>query len=94
MAISREEVEKTAFIARLELSEAEKQMFTEQLNAVLDYAAMLERLDTEQVEPTVYALSLQNVLREDSLGEEFEREKLLQIAPDGDNGFFKVPKII
>ena len=94
MAISPEEIKHVAFLARLELTETETELFTEQLNSVLDHATILERVDTDNVQPTVYTFSPQNVLREDRLGERFEREKALQNAPDGDDGFFRVPKIV
>lgn len=94
MAISRQDVEYVASLARLELTEAEIELYTEQLGSILDYATMLERLDTDQVQPTAHAVPLHNVLREDLVGRGLERERALQNAPDCDEGFFKVPKIV
>ena len=93
MAISREDVEYVAALARLELSEPEIQEYTEQLNSILDYATMLERLDTEGVVPTAHAVPLHNVLRADQVGVSIRQEKALKNAPDADEGFFRVPKI-
>ena len=93
MTISREDVEYVAALARLELTEQETQEYTEQLNSILGYAAMLERLDTDGVLPTAHAVPLHNVLREDQVGPSITQEKALQNAPDADEGFFRVPKI-
>ncbi|MDR3542465.1 MAG: Asp-tRNA(Asn)/Glu-tRNA(Gln) amidotransferase subunit GatC [Desulfosporosinus sp.] len=93
MTISREDVEYVATLARLELTEQETQEYTEQLNSILGYAAMLERLDTDGVLPTAHAVPLHNVLREDQVGPSIRQEKALQNAPDADEGFFRVPKI-
>lgn len=93
MTISREDVEYVAALARLELTEQEIQEYTEQLNSILDYAAMLERLDTDGVVPTAHAVPLHNVMREDQVGPSIKHEKALRNAPDGETGFFRVPRI-
>lgn len=93
MIISREDVEYVAGLARLELTEQEIQEYTVQLNSILDYAAMLERLDTENVVPTAHAVPLHNILREDQVGVSINHEKALKNAPDAEEGFFRVPKI-
>ena len=94
MKISREEVEHVAKLARLELVEAEITTYTEQLNSILDYAAMLEGINTVDINPTTYAVPLHNVLREDEVKPSMEREKVLANAPEAEDGFFKVPKIV
>jgi aspartyl-tRNA(Asn)/glutamyl-tRNA(Gln) amidotransferase subunit C len=93
MAISREDVIYVAGLARLELTEQEIQEYTVQLNSILDYAAMLERLDTKDVAPTAHAVPLHNVLREDEVKASIKHEKTLRNAPDADEGFFRVPRI-
>ncbi|HUS89646.1 MAG TPA: Asp-tRNA(Asn)/Glu-tRNA(Gln) amidotransferase subunit GatC [Desulfosporosinus sp.] len=93
MTILREDVEYVAALARLELTEKETQEYTEQLNSILDYAAMLERLETDDVVPTAHAVPLHNVMREDQVGPSINHEKALRNAPDGEEGFFRVPKI-
>lgn len=92
--ISREAVEHVALLARLELSEQEVETYTEQLNTILEYAAVLEKLDTSEVQPTAHAVPLHNVLREDVVRESMPQEKVLQNAPDAEDGFFRVPKIV
>lgn len=91
--ISRGDVEYVAALARLELTEQEIQEYTEQLNSILDYAVMLERLDTKDVVPTAHAVPLHNVMREDQVTPSIKQEKALNNAPDADEGFFRVPKI-
>lgn len=91
--ISRGDVEYVAALARLELTEQEIQEYTEQLNSILDYAVMLERLDTEDVVPTAHAVPLHNVMREDQVTPSIKQKKALNNAPDADEGFFRVPKI-
>ncbi|KGP75776.1 glutamyl-tRNA amidotransferase [Desulfosporosinus sp. Tol-M] len=93
MTILREDVEYVAALARLELTEPEIQEYTEQLNSILDYAAMLERLVTDDVLPTAHAVPLHNVMREDQVGPSLKHEKALRNAPDGEEGFFRVPRI-
>lgn len=94
MKISREQVEHVAKLARLELVEEEILTYTQQLNSILDYAAMLEGINTEDIVPTAHAVPLYNVLREDEVKPSMDREKVLANAPDSDEGFFKVPRIV
>ena len=92
--ISREAVEHVALLARLELSDQEIETYTEQLNSILEYAAVLEKLDTSEIQPTAHAVPLHNVLREDEVRESMPQAKVLQNAPDAEDGFFRVPKIV
>jgi aspartyl-tRNA(Asn)/glutamyl-tRNA(Gln) amidotransferase subunit C len=94
MKISKEEVEHVALLARLKFSESEKERFTTQMNSILDYMDKLKELDTSQVEPTFHAVAERNVFREDTVLSSFPQELSLNNAPDGDRGFFRVPKII
>ncbi|BDG61249.1 Asp-tRNA(Asn)/Glu-tRNA(Gln) amidotransferase subunit GatC [Caldinitratiruptor microaerophilus] len=93
MAISREEVEHVARLARLGLSEEEKDRFTVQLGRILEHVAALQRLDTEGVPPTFHVLPLQNVLRADEVLPSLPREEALARAPETGEGTFRVPKI-
>ena len=92
--ISRAEVEKVAKLARLELSDAEVDEFTGQLGAILEYVEKMNELDTENVEPLAHCLPVHNVLREDEVKESLGTEKTLANAPDADEQFFRVPKIL
>jgi len=92
--ITREELKKVAHLARLELSEQEVEEFTGDLNAILQTAEELQSIDTEGVQPTMYAVNLQNVFREDKVAESFPQEVALANAPDPKDGYFRVPKIM
>ncbi len=94
MKISKEQVEHVAMLARLELTEAEKETYTEQLNSILEYAAVLDKLDTKDVPPTAHPLPLHNVFRDDVVKPSISQEEALANAPDQEDGFFKVPKIV
>jgi aspartyl-tRNA(Asn)/glutamyl-tRNA(Gln) amidotransferase subunit C len=94
MSITVKDVEHVAKLARLELNEAEKQQFTEQLNAILKYAGQLESLNTDGVAPTSHAMPLVNVMREDQARPSLPLEKVLLNAPDEEDGQFKVPAVL
>ncbi|HWI51980.1 MAG TPA: Asp-tRNA(Asn)/Glu-tRNA(Gln) amidotransferase subunit GatC [Symbiobacteriaceae bacterium] len=93
MALTRSQVEHVARLARLALTEAEKEMYLTQLSRILDHVESMNRLDTSHVPPTYQAVALQNVLRGDEPHQSLDREKLLSQAPDHEAGCFKVPKI-
>ena len=92
--IDLEQVRKVALLARLDLTEAEEQQFTEQLSGILDYVNQLNELDTDDTEPTTRAIELSNITRQDELDPFAARESILDIAPDREDDFFKVPKIL
>jgi aspartyl-tRNA(Asn)/glutamyl-tRNA(Gln) amidotransferase subunit C len=92
--IDQAEVRKVAKLARLDLTEAEVAEFTGQLVAILDYVGEMNRLDTEGVEPLAHCLPITNCLREDVVHPSLGADKALANAPDRDEDFFKVPKIL
>lgn len=92
--IKKADVEHVAMLARLELSAEEIELYTRQLSDILEYAQKLGALDTENVEPTAHVLPLKNVFREDKVGEHLELEKVFSNAPDREDNFFRVPKIV
>ncbi|RJX38573.1 Asp-tRNA(Asn)/Glu-tRNA(Gln) amidotransferase subunit GatC [Paenibacillus pinisoli] len=94
MSITLKDVEHVANLARLDLSDAEKAQFTEQLNAILKYAEKLNELDTDGVEPTSHVLPITNVMRDDVQKESLPIEKVLLNAPDEEDGQFKVPAVL
>lgn len=93
-AISRQEVEYVAKLARLNLSEDEAEKYTEQLNAILQFAGKLNELDTSNIEPTSHVLDVYNVMRDDEVRPSVEREKALLNAPEEEDGQFKVPAVM
>jgi aspartyl-tRNA(Asn)/glutamyl-tRNA(Gln) amidotransferase subunit C len=92
--ITPDDVRHVARLARLSLSEAEVARFVPQLESILDYVAMMDKLDVSNVEPMAHTLPLSNVLREDVVTPSLPVEKVLQNAPETDGPFFKVPKVI
>lgn len=92
--ITKEVVEKVAKLSRLELSEEEVAIHAEQLNKILDTMEVLKQIDTEGVEPLAHVLPIQNVLREDEVGQCMPQEKVLANAPEQADGMFQVPKIV
>ena len=94
MSITRAEVEHVARLARLALGDEELQALTGQMNAILDYVAQLEKLNTDGIEPTAHAVPMENAFRADRARPSLGTEKALQSAPDADQGCFRVPKVI
>lgn len=94
MSITIKDVEHVAKLARLELNDVEKQQFTEQLNAILEYAGQLENLPTDDVQPTSHAMPLVNVMREDQVRPSLPIEKVMLNAPEEEDGQFKVPAVL
>ncbi len=94
MSLSLQEVEHIAKLARLDLSAGEKDQYREQLSAILDYATLLQDLDTAGIPPTASVLPARSVLRSDEVGSPLEPEKLLRNAPQKSDGQFKVPPVM
>lgn len=92
--INKEDVDHVALLGRLELTEEEKETYTRQLSDILEHFQSLQRLDTENVQPTAHVLPLKNVMREDWAGQHLSREEALANCPDRDENYFKVPRII
>lgn len=91
--ITVKDVEHVAKLARLELTEAEKEKFTKQLGDVLKYVEQMNEIDTTNVKPMAHAFDIVNVMREDKVVSEETKEELIMNAPEEENGFFRVPKI-
>jgi aspartyl-tRNA(Asn)/glutamyl-tRNA(Gln) amidotransferase subunit C len=94
MTVSIADVEHVAKLARLALSEQEKERLTEQLNAILKYAEKLNELNTEQVEPTSHVLPLKNIVRNDIVKPSSPLEEVLKNAPEHEDGHFRIPAVL
>jgi aspartyl-tRNA(Asn)/glutamyl-tRNA(Gln) amidotransferase subunit C len=94
VALTLAEVEHIAVLARLRLTAAEKARYREQLSAILDYMAMLKRLDTSAIEPTASVLPLRSVLRADEVTPSLTPEELLANAPAAEAQMFRVPPVL
>jgi len=94
MKISKQEVLKTAELARLDFKDSNLEKFTEQLGRILEYIEDLNELNTDDIEPTFHVLELSTPLREDKILQLITSEEALHNAPEKDEDFFVVPKII
>jgi len=91
--ITIKDVEHVAKLARLALSEEEKEKFAPQLNSILEYVNALNEVDTTGVEPMAHSIKISNVMRDDEVKQDFSRDEMLKNAPEEEDGFFRVPKI-
>ncbi len=87
-------IEQLAQLARLSVSEDDKELFAHQIDNILTYMDKLNELDTGSIEPTSHIISLSNVVREDLPKDSLDREEALMNAPDRTEKFYRVPKII
>ena len=94
MAISREDIEHVAFLARLGLTEAEKATLQEQLSSILDHMRTINQLDTSEIPPTAQVIPLRNVMRPDEVDPSLPAEDVLKNAPDREGAFFRVPHVL
>lgn len=91
--ITKEQVKHVAKLARLSLTEEEVELYTKQLSKILDYIDQLSEVNTNGVEPMTQPIPMVNVMREDVVKKQFERNELLKNAPQEEYGFFRVPRI-
>jgi aspartyl-tRNA(Asn)/glutamyl-tRNA(Gln) amidotransferase subunit C len=92
--LTRDDVAHVAELARLHLTDAELEEFTDQLAEVLDHAADIASLDLTGVEPTAHAMAVTNVCRPDEVRPGLDREEVLAQAPDVEDHRFRVPRIL
>ena len=90
--INDETIEYVGILAKLELSDEEKEQAKKDMGRMLDYIDKLGELDTSDVEPMSHVFPVQNVFREDVVTNGDEREQLLSNAPQEKDGMFVVPK--
>ena len=94
MSLTPDDVAKVALLARLRVSPAELQMFTGQLNSIVDHVAQVQQLDTTDVEPLAPGIEVRNVFRDDVREEALPREAALQNAPKRNQESFLVPAVL
>ncbi len=94
MHITREEVERIARLARLELAESEKDAFGKQLNQVLGYVQKLKTFHTDGVDATSTVVEQTNVFRPDEMQPSLPIEQVMANAPETHEDCFSVPRII
>jgi aspartyl-tRNA(Asn)/glutamyl-tRNA(Gln) amidotransferase subunit C len=94
MLLTITQVEHIAELARLQLTDAEKALYRDQLSAILDYAAAIQQVDTSAIPPTATVLPLRNVMRGDVAVPAIILEDVLANAPDAAEGCFRVRTIL
>jgi aspartyl-tRNA(Asn)/glutamyl-tRNA(Gln) amidotransferase subunit C len=95
-SFTREDLERVARLARLELDPSEQDLFARQVAGILDYADQIQKVDTTDVEPTSHPPGSVGAMRPDAVRPSLPRSEALAAAPDGDvaAGLFKVPRVI
>ncbi len=94
MEIDKSTVEKIAHLARLELTDAEKETMQHDLSEILTFMEKLNEIDTSKVAPLIYMNETENIFRKDIAEQHYTREEILKNAPDKTDAFFKVPSVM
>ncbi|MFD2932302.1 Asp-tRNA(Asn)/Glu-tRNA(Gln) amidotransferase subunit GatC [Spirosoma flavum] len=94
MKVDQDTLHKMAHLARLEVKPEEEADLLTSLNSVLDWMEQLNEVDTTGVEPLTHISNEINVLRDDVVGNHISREQALMNAPQHDEQFFEVPKVM
>jgi aspartyl-tRNA(Asn)/glutamyl-tRNA(Gln) amidotransferase subunit C len=94
MQIDRDLILKLENLAKLELSESEREKLAKDMGNILDMVEKLKELDTANIEPLVYISEAENLLRADEVMWQVSNEEALSNAPASSKPFFKVPKVI
>ena len=94
MKVSEQDIKTVASLSRLRIRKEEADDVIFQLNKILTYVENLQAIDTSDIEPTTYALPMQNVFRDDKVKPSLARELALSNAPLKEDGYFKVPRVL
>lgn len=94
MKITKEQVTHVANLARLNLTEEEKEHMTKDMESIISFVDQMDELDIKEVAPTAHIIPINNVFREDKVRPSMDRDTLLKNAPSQEKGCFSVPKIV
>jgi aspartyl-tRNA(Asn)/glutamyl-tRNA(Gln) amidotransferase subunit C len=94
VAITREDVDHVAYLARLGLGEDERERLRAEMSQILEYVQVLQRLDTAAIPPTAQVIPLRNVTRPDAVRPSLPVADVLANAPAREDDFFKVPPVL
>jgi len=92
--ISRKDVEHVSKLSHLKFSEQELDLFSRQLEGMIEFVDKLKEVKTEGIEPTSSVIPVMNVVREDEVKPSFSQDKALANAPEKELGHYKIPKIM
>jgi aspartyl-tRNA(Asn)/glutamyl-tRNA(Gln) amidotransferase subunit C len=94
MSLTATDVKKIAHLARLNLSTADIELYTQQLSKILDFVEQMNQADTSHIEPVAHSLDLSQRLRVDTVIETNQRAAYQAIAPQVEAGLYLVPQVI
>jgi len=94
VALNDDDIRKIAWLARLQIDEADSPKYAGELSQVLDLVDQLNQIDTDNIEPMAHPTDAVQRLREDEITEQDQREKFQSIAPNTEAGLYLVPKVI
>ena len=94
MLITKELVEYVAELSRIKLDEQSCDKMEKELGAIVEYMEVLNKLDTDGVEPLSHVFNITNVMREDEVKESYDRDEILKNAPESTDETFVVPKTV
>lgn len=94
MKITKEQVTHVANLARLNLTEDEKELMTKDMASIIAFVDQMNELNISEVNPTAHVIPINNVFRNDEVKPSMDREQLLSNAPSQERGCFSVPKIV
>ncbi len=94
MTLKNEDVRNIAQLARLQISDSTVEQLTADLSNILALAEQMKAVDTTNVQPMAHPMDATQRLRNDEVTEPNQRDKFQRIAPDVENGFYRVPKVI
>jgi aspartyl-tRNA(Asn)/glutamyl-tRNA(Gln) amidotransferase subunit C len=94
MTLGRDDIQKIAILARLEVNAQELEHYTRTLSQILGLIDQMNAVDTSSVSPMAHPQDVRLRLREDRVGETDRREQLQKIAPETENGLYLVPRVI
>lgn len=94
MSVTLKDVEYVANLARLQLSDEEAKQLVKDMNQILEYMELLNKVDTDNVEPLEHVIEISSEFRKDIAEVPLDRERALKNAPDANHGYFRVPRVI
>lgn len=92
--LSKKLTEHIARLAHIDITEEEKDKFTDQMNSILEHFEQLSEVDVENVKATRHPMEITNVFRDDEIKEGLSQEEATENAPEKEDGFIKAPRII
>ncbi len=94
MAISREQIQHLAKLARIEITDSEVRILASQLSDILEHFEALADVNTENIAPTAHPAPLRNIMRTDEVRDSLSKDDVLQLAPETEDGLIRVRAVL